>query len=87
MTDVCVNLANKGIRVIVAGLDMDFKAQPFGPIPNIMAIAEHVTKVHAVCMQCGAPANYSLELHQIQRQSFWARKKLMKQDAEDVIII
>lgn len=59
LTDVCVNLANKGIRVIVAGLDMDFKAQPFGPIPQIMAIAEHVTKVHAVCMQCGAPANYS----------------------------
>ncbi|CDT24098.1 MULTISPECIES: thymidine kinase [Sphingobacterium] len=59
LTEVCVNLANKGIRVIVAGLDMDFKAQPFGPIPNIMAIAEHVTKVHAVCMQCGAPANYS----------------------------
>ena len=56
---VCNNLANQGIRVIVAGLDMDFKAQPFGPIPNIMAIAEHVTKVHAVCMQCGAPANYS----------------------------
>ncbi|MGA6117871.1 thymidine kinase [Sphingobacterium anhuiense] len=59
LTEVCVNLANKGIRVIVAGLDMDFKAQPFGPIPYIMAIAEHVTKVHAVCMQCGAPANYS----------------------------
>ena len=59
LTEVCVNLANKGIRVIVAGLDMDFKAQPFGPIPHIMAIAEHVTKVHAVCMQCGAPANYS----------------------------
>lgn len=59
LTEICVNLANKGIRVIVAGLDMDFKAQPFGPIPHIMAIAEHVTKVHAVCMQCGAPANYS----------------------------
>ena len=59
LTEVCVNLANNGIRVIVAGLDMDFKAQPFGPIPHIMAIAEHVTKVHAVCMQCGAPANYS----------------------------
>lgn len=59
LTEVCVKLANKGIRVIVAGLDMDFMAQPFGPIPNIMAIAEHVTKVHAVCMQCGAPANYS----------------------------
>ncbi|QQD14443.1 thymidine kinase [Sphingobacterium sp. UDSM-2020] len=62
LTEVCVNLANKGIRVIVAGLDMDFKAQPFGPIPHIMAIAEHVTKVHAVCMQCGAPANYSFRI-------------------------
>jgi len=55
-------LANNGIRVIIAGLDMDYKGQPFGPIPSLMAIAEHVTKVHAVCMQCGAPANYSYRL-------------------------
>jgi len=56
---VCNTLANKGIRVIVAGLDMDFKGRPFGPVPELLAIAEHITKVHAVCMRCGAPANYS----------------------------
>lgn len=59
LPEVCNTLANKGIRVIVAGLDMDFKGQPFGPVPNLIAIAEHVTKVHAVCVCCGAPANYS----------------------------
>jgi thymidine kinase len=59
LPEVCNVLANKGIRVIVAGLDMDFKARPFGPVPALMAIAEHVTKVHAVCVCCGAPANYS----------------------------
>src|SRR5690606_25400876 len=59
---VCVQLANKGVRVIVAGLDMDYKGLPFGPIPALMAIAEHVTKVHAVCVQCGAPATYSYRI-------------------------
>ncbi|GHE47588.1 thymidine kinase [Sphingobacterium griseoflavum] len=59
---VCVQLANRGVRVIVAGLDMDFKGLPFGPIPALMAIAEHVTKVHAVCVQCGAPATYSYRI-------------------------
>jgi len=59
---VCVQLANKGVRVIVAGLDMDYKGLPFGPIPALMAIAEHVTKVHAVCVQCGAPAVYSYRI-------------------------
>lgn len=62
LPNVCVQLANRGIRVIVAGLDMDFRAQPFGPMPALMAIAEHVTKVHAVCVQCGAPANYSYRI-------------------------
>ena len=56
---VCNILANKGVRVIVAGLDMDFKGEPFGPMPQIMAIAESVTKVHAVCVKCGNPALYS----------------------------
>lgn len=56
---VCNQLANKGIRVVVAGLDMDFKGKPFGPMPALMAIAELVTKVHAVCVQCGGPATYS----------------------------
>ena len=59
LPDVCNKLALKGIRVIVAGLDMDFKGKPFGPIPSLLAIAEHVTKVNAVCMQCGSPAVYS----------------------------
>ena len=62
LPEVCNTLANKGLRVIVAGLDMDFKGRPFGPIPNIMAIAEHVTKVHAICVCCGAPANYSYRI-------------------------
>src|SRR5690606_18580578 len=52
-------LANKGKRVIVAGLDMDFKGQPFGPIPNILARAEYITKLHAICVTCGGIANYS----------------------------
>jgi len=56
---VCTQLANKGIRVIVAGLDMDFQGKPFGPIPHLMAIAEYVTKVHAICMRCGNLAQYS----------------------------
>lgn len=62
LPEVCNALANKGIRVIVAGLDMDFKGRPFGPVPALMAIAEHVTKVHAVCVCCGAPANYSYRI-------------------------
>jgi thymidine kinase len=59
LPNVCNKLANKGIRVIVAGLDMDFQGNPFGPMPALMAIAEVVTKVHAVCIQCGGPATYS----------------------------
>ena len=56
---VCNFLANKGVRVIVAGLDMDFQGNPFGPIPSLMATAEYVTKVHAICMRCGNLAQYS----------------------------
>ncbi len=56
---VCNDLANRGIRVIVAGLDMDFKGNPFGPMPSLMATAEYVTKVHAVCTHTGNLANYS----------------------------
>lgn len=59
IVDVCDTLANRGIRVIVAGLDMDFMGRPFGPIPSLMAKAEYITKVHAICMRCGNPANYS----------------------------
>lgn len=56
---VCEQLANTGVRVIIAGLDMDFQGRPFGPMPQLMAIAEYVTKVHAICMHCGGLATFS----------------------------
>ena len=59
IVQVCNDLANRGIRVIVAGLDMDYKGNPFGPMPALMATAEYVTKVHAVCTRTGNLANYS----------------------------
>lgn len=59
LPEVCSTLANLGIRVIVAGLDMDFAGKPFGPIPELMAIADYVTKVHAVCIECGELAHFS----------------------------
>lgn len=59
IVSVCNRLANNGIRVIVAGLDMDYLGNPFGPMPNLMAISEYVTKVHAVCKKSGNIANYS----------------------------
>lgn len=62
LPEVCNKLAGKGIRVIVAGLDMDFQGKPFGPVPELIAIAEEVTKVHAVCVQCGSPASYSYRI-------------------------
>ena len=62
LVDVAMKLANMGIRVIVAGLDMDFKGAPFGPMPGLMAVADHVTKVHAICMRCGSIAQFSHRL-------------------------
>ncbi len=59
LPNVCNELANQGMRVIIAGLDMDFQGKPFGPMPHLMAIAEYVTKVHAICMRTGKLANYS----------------------------
>jgi len=59
IVDVCNKLADRGLRVIVAGLDMDYSGKPFGPMPHIMAVAEYVTKVHAICVECGNLANYS----------------------------
>jgi thymidine kinase len=57
--DVCNRLADNGLRIVVAGLDMDFMGKPFGPMPGLLAIAEYVTKVHAICMRCGNLAQYS----------------------------
>ncbi|HCM60420.1 MAG TPA: thymidine kinase [Bacteroidales bacterium] len=59
LVEVCTMLADSGTRVIVAGLDMDFSGRPFGPMPALMATAEFVTKVHAICVRCGNLANYS----------------------------
>ncbi len=59
LVSVCERLAAEGVRVIVAGLDMDFLGRPFGPMPQLMAVAEYVTKVHAVCAHCGSVAHYS----------------------------
>lgn len=59
LAEVCNKLADMGIRVIVAGLDMDFRGNPFGPMPHLMACAEYVTKVHAICVKCGNLAQYS----------------------------
>ncbi|NLE35338.1 MAG: thymidine kinase [Bacteroidales bacterium] len=59
LVEVCTMLADNGMRVIVAGLDMDFSGRPFGPMPALMATAEFVTKVHAICVRCGNLANYS----------------------------
>lgn len=59
---VCEALARQGRRVIVAGLDQDFRGRPFGPMPALMAVAEYVTKLHAICVVCGAPANHSQRL-------------------------
>jgi len=62
IVEVVRKLANSGIRVVVAGLDMDFRGKPFGPMPQLLAMAEFVTKVHAICQVCGSLANYSYRL-------------------------
>ncbi|MDY0201869.1 MAG: thymidine kinase [Tenuifilaceae bacterium] len=67
LVNVCNKLANQGVRVIVAGLDMDFQGKPFGPIPQLMACAEYVTKVHAICMKCGDLAQFSHRLSDTEK--------------------
>ena len=74
LIDVCNKLANQGLRVIVAGLDMDFKGKPFGPIPALCSIAEEVTKVHAICVECGHLANYSYRLSNSEKQVLLGEK-------------
>jgi thymidine kinase len=59
IVEVCNNLADNGVRVLVAGLDMDFMGNPFGPMPALLSISEYITKVHAICMRCGSLAQYS----------------------------
>jgi thymidine kinase len=59
LVQVCTDLAKQGVRVIIAGLDMDYLGKPFGPMPDLLCIAEYVTKVHAICVSCGNLAQYS----------------------------
>lgn len=74
IVDVCNTLANQGKRVIVAGLDMDFEGKPFGPMPYLLAIAEFVTKVHAICAQTGELASFSFRLSQNKSQVMLGEK-------------
>ena len=76
IVDVVQTLANKGVRVIIAGLDTDYLGKPFGPMPSLMAIAEDVQKVHAICVRCGALANHS---HRLSRS-----KKLVVLGEKDI---
>lgn len=78
LPDVCQQLADQGIRVIVAGLDMDFKRTPFGPMPALCAIADDVTKVHAICVDCGKLANYSYRLVENDKQVLVGETQLYK---------
>jgi thymidine kinase len=59
IVDVCMEMADAGVRVIAAGLDQDYLRRPFGPVPRLLAVAEYVSKMHAVCVRCGGPAHYT----------------------------
>ncbi len=76
--DVCEVLAVRGIRVIVAGLDMDYLGKPFGPMPQLLAIADYITKLHAICMQCGNIANISYRLSEQNGQVLLGEKDTYK---------
>ena len=75
LSEVCEQLAARGIRVIVAGLDMDFLGRPFGPIPALLSKAEYITKVHAICVKCGALANHSVRLVQNENKVLLGEKE------------
>ncbi len=74
IVEICNTLANQGKRVIVAGLDMDFEGRPFGPMPNLLAVAEFVTKVHAICAQTGELASFSFRLSEHEQQVMLGEK-------------
>ena len=75
LVEVCQKLADMGIRVIVAGLDMDFTGKPFGPVPDLMAIANYVSKVHAICVHCGSVAQFSHRLVSNNKQVMLGEKE------------
>jgi thymidine kinase len=73
---VCETLANRGLRVIVAGLDMDYSGKPFGPMPDLLSLADYVTKLHAICMRCGSIAQYSYRKSADEGQLMLGEKEL-----------
>jgi thymidine kinase len=75
IVEVCNSLANRGKRIIVAGLDMDFEGKPFGPMPNLLAVAEYVTKVHAICAKTGELASYSYRLNENESKVMLGEKE------------
>jgi thymidine kinase len=76
LPEVCDHLAIQGIRVIVAGLDMDYSGKPFGPMPNMLAKADFITKLHAICVKCGNIANYSYRKKSAESQILLGEKEL-----------
>ena len=74
ITSVCNTMANNGIRVLVAGLDMDYMGVPFGPMPSLIASAEYITKLHAICMSCGDLAHYSHRIVKNEQQVLLGEK-------------
>jgi len=74
IVEICNTLANQGKRVIVAGLDMDYEGRPFGPMPNLLAVAEFVTKVHAICAQTGELASFSFRLSENEQRVMLGEK-------------
>lgn len=78
LPNICQQLADQGVRVIVAGLDMDFKRVPFGPMPALCSIADDVTKVHAICVDCGRLANYSYRIVDNDKQVLVGEMQMYK---------
>jgi thymidine kinase len=76
IVEVCSTMADNGIRLVIAGLDMDFMGKPFGPMPALLAIAEYVTKVHAICMRCGNLAQYSFRKSEDEQVVLLGEKNL-----------
>ena len=74
--EVCNTLADNGIRVVIAGLDMDFMGKPFGPVPALLAVAEYVTKLHSICMRCGNLAQYSFRKSEDEQVVLLGEKNL-----------
>lgn len=84
LVDVVVKLANMGVRVIVAGLDMNFRGEPFGIMPQMMAVSDFVTKLHAICLQCGNIAQFSTALLTKNNSFYWEKMRCMNRCAATV---